>query len=77
MREITATYEAKALYSAERDKIAKEILSLVIKLTEERGIEIEQVLLLQREQQEAERKRIEATEKLAGSHNAKIVIIKD
>lgn len=130
IREITAAYEAKALYSAERDKIAKEILSLVIKLTEERGIEIEQVLLrkiglpaivanaieeklkreqeaeqmkfiLQREKQEAERKRIEAqgisdfqkivsegiskqllewkgieaTEKLAESHNAKIVII--
>lgn len=130
IREITASYEAKALYSAERDKISKEILSLVKKLTEERGIEIEQVLLrkiglpaivanaiqeklkreqeaeqmkfiLQREQQEAERKRIEAkgisdfqkivsegiskqllewkgieaTEKLAGSNNAKIVII--
>ncbi len=89
IREITASYEAKALYSAERDKVAKEIFELVKKLTEERGIIIEQVLLrkiglptvvanaiqeklrreqeaeqmkfiLQKEQQEAERKRIEA-----------------
>lgn len=130
IREITASYEAKALYSAERDKIAKEIFELVKRLTEERGIVVEQVLLrkiglpalvanaiqeklrreqeaeqmkfiLQKEQQEAERKRIEAqgiadfqkivsqgispqllewkgieaTEKLANSTNAKIVII--
>lgn len=130
IREITAAYEAKSLYSAERDKIAKEIFQLVKKLTEERGIVVEQVLLrkiglpslvanaiqeklkreqeaeqmkfiLQKEQQEAERKRIEAqgiadfqkivsqgissqllewkgieaTEKLANSTNAKIVII--
>jgi regulator of protease activity HflC (stomatin/prohibitin superfamily) len=89
IREITASYEAKALYSAERDKVAKEIFELVKKLTEERGIVVEQVLLrkiglptivanaiqeklrreqeaeqmkfiLQKEQQEAERKRIEA-----------------
>ncbi len=89
IREITASYEAKALYSAERDKVAKEIFELVKKLTQERGIIIEQVLLrkiglptvvanaiqeklrreqeaeqmkfiLQKEQQEAERKRIEA-----------------
>lgn len=130
IREITASYEAKALYSAERDKIAKEIFELVKRLTEERGVVVEQVLLrkiglpalvanaiqeklrreqeaeqmkfiLQKEQQEAERKRIEAqgiadfqkivsqgispqllewkgieaTEKLANSTNAKIVII--
>lgn len=130
IREITASYEAKALYSAERDKIAREIFELVKRLTEERGIVVEQVLLrkiglpqlvanaiqeklrreqeaeqmkfiLQKEQQEAERKRIEAqgiadfqkivsqgispqllewkgieaTEKLANSTNAKIVII--
>lgn len=89
IREITASYEAKALYSAERDKVAREIFELVKKLTLDRGIVAEQVLLrkiglptlvanaiqeklrreqeaeqmkfiLQKEQQEAERKRIEA-----------------
>jgi regulator of protease activity HflC (stomatin/prohibitin superfamily) len=130
IREITASYEAKALYSAERERIAAEIFQLFQKLTADRGIITEQVLLrkiglppvvanaiqeklrreqeaeqmrfvLQKEQQEAERKRIEAqgiadfqrivaqgispqllewkgieaTEKLAASQNAKIVII--
>jgi len=89
IREITASYEAKALYSAEREKIAQEIFQLFRKMTGERGIIAEQVLLrkiglppvvanaiqeklrreqeaeqmkfvLQKEQQEAERKRIEA-----------------
>jgi prohibitin 1 len=89
IREITASYEAKALYSAEREKIATEIFNLARKSTEARGIMIEQVLLrkiglpklvadaiqeklrseqqaeqmkfvLQKESQEAERKRIEA-----------------
>jgi len=82
-------YEAKALYSAEREKIAGEIFSLFRRLAGERGIMVQQVLLrriglppvvanaiqeklrreqeaeqmkfvLQKEQQEAERKRIEA-----------------
>ena len=89
IREITASYEAKALYSAEREKIAGEIFSLFKRLAGERGIIVQQVLLrkiglppvvanaiqeklrreqeaeqmkfvLQKEQQEAERKRIEA-----------------
>ena len=89
IREITASYEAKALYSAEREKIAGEIFSLFSKMSSERGIMPQQVLLrkiglptvvadaiqeklrreqeaeqmkfvLQKEQQEAERKRIEA-----------------
>jgi len=89
IREITASYDAKALYSSERDKIAREIFTYFTKLTESRGIEAEAVLLrkvglppvvanaiqeklrreqeaeqmkfvLQKEQQEAERKRIEA-----------------
>jgi len=89
IREVTATYEAKALYSAERDKIASETLALFRKMSEGRGIITEAVLLrkiglpavvanaiqeklkreqeaeqmkfvLQKEQQEAERKRIEA-----------------
>ena len=89
IREVTATYEAKALYSAERDKIASETLQLFRKMAEGRGIITEAVLLrkiglpavvanaiqeklkreqeaeqmkfvLQKEQQEAERKRIEA-----------------
>jgi len=89
IREITASYEAKALYSAERERIAGEIFSLFRRLASERGIIVHQVLLrkiglppvvanaiqeklrreqeaeqmkfvLQKEQQEAERKRIEA-----------------
>jgi regulator of protease activity HflC (stomatin/prohibitin superfamily) len=130
LREVTATYEAKALYSAQRDKIGGEILTLFQRLAGERGIIVQQVLLrriglpatlataiqeklkreqeaeqmkfvLQKEQQEAERKRIEAqgvadfqrivaqgistqllewkgieaTEKLAGSSNTKVVVI--
>jgi regulator of protease activity HflC (stomatin/prohibitin superfamily) len=89
IREVTASYEAKALYSAERDKIANEIFALFRRLAGDRGIIVQQVLLrrmvlppvvanaiqeklrreqeaeqmkfvLQKEQQEAERKRIEA-----------------
>ena len=89
IREITASYDAKSLYSSERDKMATEITKLFSKMTSERGIITEQVLLrkvglppvvanaiqeklkreqeaeqmkfvLQKEQQEAERKRIEA-----------------
>ena len=130
IREVTASYEAKALYSAERDRIAGEIFALFQRLAGNRGIMVQQVLLrriglppvvanaiqeklrreqeaeqmkfvLQKEQQEAERKRIEAqgiadfqrivaqgisaqllewkgieaTEKLAGSTNTKIVVI--
>ena len=130
IREVTASYEAKALYSAEREKIANEIFTLFRRLAGDRGIIVQQVLLrriglppvvanaiqeklrreqeaeqmkfvLQKEQQEAERKRIEAqgiadfqrivaqgisaqllewkgieaTEKLATSTNAKIVVI--
>jgi regulator of protease activity HflC (stomatin/prohibitin superfamily) len=89
IREVTATYEAKVLYSAERDKISRETLELFRKMSEGRGIITEAVLLrkiglpavvanaiqeklkreqeaeqmkfvLQKEQQEAERKRIEA-----------------
>ena len=89
IREVTASYEAKALYSAEREKIANEIFTLFRRLAGDRGIVVQQVLLrriglppmvanaiqeklrreqeaeqmkfvLQKEQQEAERKRIEA-----------------
>jgi prohibitin 1 len=89
IREITASYEAKVLYSAERERIAKETLELFRKTAGDRGIIAEAVLLrkmglpaivanaiqeklrreqeaeqmkfvLQKEQQEAERKRIEA-----------------
>ena len=130
LHEITSSYEAKALYSAEREKIAGEIFALFRRIAGDRGIIVQQVLLrkinlppvvanaiqeklkreqeaeqmksvLQKEQQEAERKRIEAqgvadfqrivaqgispqllewkgieaTEKLAASPNAKIVIV--
>jgi prohibitin 1 len=89
IREITASYDAKALYSSEREQIARETFELVSKMTAGRGVIIESVLLrkiglppivanaiqeklkreqeaeqmkfvLQKEQQEAERKRIEA-----------------
>jgi regulator of protease activity HflC (stomatin/prohibitin superfamily) len=130
IREITASYDAKALYSSERERVAREIFEFFAKLTRERGIVAEAFLLrkvglptivanaiqeklkreqeaeqmkfvLQKEQQEAERKRIEAqgiadfqrvvasgispqllewkgieaTEKLALSPNAKVVVI--
>jgi prohibitin 1 len=130
IREITASYEAKVMYSAEREQIAHETFQLFQKMTAGRGIIPEAVLLrkiglppvvanaiqeklkreqeaeqmkfvLQKEQQEAERKRIEAqgiadfqrivaqgissqllewkgieaTEKLAMSPNAKVVVI--
>ena len=89
IREITATYDAKALYSSARERIAQEIANHFSKITKDRGIITEAVLLrkiglpaivanaiqeklrreqeaeqmkfvLQKEQQEAERKRIEA-----------------
>jgi len=89
IREITSSYEAKALYSAERERIAGEIFDLFKRIAGDRGIIVQQVLLrkinlppvvanaiqeklrreqeaeqmkfvLQKEQQEAERKRIEA-----------------
>src|SRR5262249_41560194 len=89
IREITASYDAKALYSSERDKIAREIYEYFNRLTSQRGVVAEAVLLrkvglppvvanaiqeklrreqeaeqmkfvLQKEQQEAERKRVEA-----------------
>jgi len=130
IREVTASYEAKVLYSAEREKISQETLDLFQKMAKDRGIIAEAVLLrkiglpaivanaiqeklrreqeaeqmkfiLQKEQQEAERKRIEAqgiadfqrivaagispallewkgieaTEKLAQSQNAKVIVI--
>src|ERR1700693_1308613 len=45
IREVTATYEAKALYSAERDKIASETCQLFAKMSQGRGIIAEAVLL--------------------------------
>ncbi len=130
VRGTTAKYEAKSLYTAERDVVGKEMQKELSKLVEPRGITVEsaplrQVILpsgltasieeklkaeqesqrmefiLKKEQQEAERKRIEAkgisdfqdivsrgiseqllkwkgieaTEKLANSPNAKIVVI--
>jgi len=89
IREITASYEAKALYSAEREQVARETFDLFQKMAGGRGIIAEAVLLrkiglppivanaiqeklkaeqqsqqmkfvLAKEQQEAERKRIEA-----------------
>lgn len=130
VRGVTASYEARALYTAEREQLAKLMETELSKLVKPRGITIEaaplrQIILpsrlteaieeklkaeqesqrmqfvLQRETQEAERKRIEAkgiadfqeivskgiseqllkwkgieaTEKLAGSQNSKVVVI--
>jgi regulator of protease activity HflC (stomatin/prohibitin superfamily) len=130
IREVTASYEAKAMYSAEREQISRETFELFQKMDAGRGVIAEAVLLrkiglppvvasaiqeklkreqeaeqmkfvLQKEQQEAERKRIEAqgiadfqrivaqgisaqllewkgieaTEKLAASPNAKVVVV--
>ncbi len=130
VRGVTARYEAKALYTASREKLASEILTELEHLVGPRGIIVEQAplrqiklperltksieeklqaeqesqrmeFILTREKQEADRKRIEAqgiadfqeivskgiseqllkwkgieaTEKLAGSQNTKVVII--
>lgn len=129
-RGVTAGYEAKALYTSEREMLAQIIMKDLEKITEPRGITIETTPLrrvglpsglaaaieeklrmeqesqrmqfvLQKERQEADRKRIEAqgisdfqnivakgisaqllqwkgieaTEKLASSQNAKVVIV--
>lgn len=89
VRGVTARYEAKALYTASREKLAGEILTELEKLVGPRGITVEQAplrqiqlparltqsieeklqaeqesqrmeFILTREQQEADRKRIEA-----------------
>lgn len=130
VREATASHSANALYSSERDVVAKEIYEQLNTQLTRRGMVVENVLLrdiqlpatlkqsieakqqaeqealamnfrLQKETQEAQRKRIEAqgirdfqqtvaqgitpsllewkgieaTEKLAGSSNAKVVVI--
>ena len=130
IREATASHTANALYSGEREMVAKQIVATLTGLLGQRGIVVESILLrdiqlpttlkasieskqqaeqeslamnfrLQKEKQEAERKRIEAagirdfqqivaqgissqllewkgieaTENLAKSPNAKIVVI--
>jgi prohibitin 1 len=45
IREVTSSYEAKALYSAEREKIAGEIMELFRRMAGGRGIVAQQVLL--------------------------------
>jgi prohibitin 1 len=130
IREATASHSANALYTGEREQVARQINSQLMSQLNPRGIEVENVLLrdiqlpstlrasierkqqaeqealamsfrLQREKQEAERKRIEAqgihdfqqivaqgispallewkgieaTEALAKSENAKVVVI--
>ena len=130
IRESTASHTANALYTGEREAVARQIKAQLVKELNPRGLEVETVLLrdiqlpytlkasietkqqaeqeslamnfrLQRERQEAERKRIEAqgihdfqqivaqgispallewkgieaTETLAKSANAKVVVI--
>ena len=98
-RGVTVNYEAKALYTSEREVLAQAIYDTLEKMTKERGVVIERVLLrsinlpitvsaaieqklkaeqeaermkfiLQKETQEAERKRIEA----AGIRDAQAII---
>jgi regulator of protease activity HflC (stomatin/prohibitin superfamily) len=45
VREVTSAYQAKALYSAERDKMGAEINRYIVKALEPRGIQVETVLL--------------------------------
>jgi regulator of protease activity HflC (stomatin/prohibitin superfamily) len=130
IREATASHSANALYSGEREMVAKQIVAQLTNQLSQRGVVVESILLrdiqlpntlrasielkqqaeqealamsfrLQKEKQEAERKRIEAqgisdfqrivaqgissqllewkgieaTENLAKSPNAKIVVI--
>jgi len=130
IREATAAHSANALYTGEREMVAKQIYTMMSKILNRRGFVIESILLrdiqlpstlkasieakqqaeqealamsfrLQKEKQEAERKRIEAqgirdfqqivaqgisaqllewkgieaTENLAKSNNAKVVVI--
>jgi regulator of protease activity HflC (stomatin/prohibitin superfamily) len=129
-RGVTASYEAKALYTSEREALSIQILKEITAATEARGITVESAPLrrvglpagltqsieiklqaeqesqrmqfvLMKEKQEADRKRIEAqgisdfqkivvqgisdqllrwkgieaTEKLASSQNAKVIVI--
>ncbi|MCA1658641.1 MAG: prohibitin family protein, partial [Verrucomicrobiaceae bacterium] len=89
VREVTSSFEAKALYSAEREKMSSEITRHILGALEPRGVTVERMLLrdvalpqrlqqaiqeklsaeqeasrmqfvLQKEKQEAERKKIEA-----------------
>lgn len=45
VREVTSSYQAKALYSPERDKMGSEITRYIVKSLEARGIRVENVLL--------------------------------
>ncbi len=129
-RSVTSSYDARALYTAEREILAKTVLDDIKKIVEPRGIFVESTplrsvglpqrvteaieeklkaeqesqrmeFILMKEKQEAERKRIEAqgisdfqtivskgisdqllrwkgieaTEKIAGSSNTKVVIV--
>jgi regulator of protease activity HflC (stomatin/prohibitin superfamily) len=98
-RGVTVAYEAKALYTSEREMLAQAIYDSLRNMLKDRGIVLERVLLrgmmlpttvtaaieqklkaeqeaermkfvLQREQQEAERKRVEA----AGIRDAQAII---
>jgi prohibitin 1 len=70
-RGVTAGYEAKALYTSEREHLSLQIQKEIVAATEARGITIESKLqaeqesqrmqfVLTKERQEADRKRIEA-----------------
>lgn len=98
-RGVTVNYEAKALYTSEREVLSQSIFDALEKMTEARGVTVERVLLrsitlpntvsaaveqklkaeqeaermkfvLQKETQEAERKRVEA----AGIRDAQAII---
>ncbi len=47
VREITSTYDAKTLYSSERDRLGQEIAKLVSVALNKRGVQVEAVLMRQ------------------------------
>ena len=66
IREATASHSANALYTGEREMVAKQVFDQLTTQLNQRGLSVENVLLrdmnyrLQKETQEAQRKRIEA-----------------
>ena len=73
VRGVTASYEAKALL---RSATLLPILATAIEKKLEAEQQSEQMkFVLNKETQEADRKRIEATSKLADSQNSKVVVI--
>ena len=103
-RSVTASFQASALYSTERERLGMAVQEELARIVAPRGVIVETTPLrnvalptqlteaieqkqradqeaqrmefvLLKERQEADRKRIEATEKIAASPNTKVVIV--